>query len=194
MSLKIQIQHENIFNAMHQGVAMAITLEEIFETVSMTLFHNLDIRSVTLGVNLKDCVHSDFDVFTGKVYKKVHGRAVDLIREAEQTGAEIRHSHHQQAGGGHSGFAHYGAVLPILRFSFAWPTLWTRRLGDAGVDFIGGYGALVHKGMTPSEEILMDSLPEVLSQHPARVFVFERRQSHVRHESGRRDKTGADTQ
>ena len=51
---------------------MAITVEEVFETASMTLYQNLDIRTTTLGLNLKDCIHSDFSKFRKRVYDRVY--------------------------------------------------------------------------------------------------------------------------
>src|SRR3974377_710137 len=54
-----------------QDLAMQFDVEEVFETASMTLYQNLDIRTTTLGVNLKDCIDSDFGAFEEKVYQKV---------------------------------------------------------------------------------------------------------------------------
>ena len=61
---------------------MRFDVEELFETASMTLHQNLDIRTTTLGVNLKDCIDSDFAAFQDKVYRKVNGYARALIAHA----------------------------------------------------------------------------------------------------------------
>jgi uncharacterized protein len=149
---------------------MAITVEEVFETVSMTLFQNLDIRSVTLGINLKDCIRTDFEDFKNRVYSRIHERAVQLIKEADK----LEHK--------------YGipitnkriAVTPIslimepfteAHYFLEMAETLDRAARNAGIDFIGGYGALVHKGMTRSEELLLKSLPDVLSK-TERVCAF----------------------
>ena len=58
---------------------MRFDVEELFETASMTLHQNLDIRTTTLGVNLKDCIDSDFAAFQDKVYRRVNGYARALM-------------------------------------------------------------------------------------------------------------------
>ncbi len=157
---------------------MSITLEEVFETVSMTLFQNLDIRCVTLGVNLKDCVRTDFNEFCDRVYGKIRAKAVDLIRHAhtleEKYGVPITNKRI--------------SVTPVslIMEPFADnPELFVRMAqtldraaADAGIDFIGGYGALVQKGITPSEETLIESLPDVMVS-TARVCSFLNVGSHV---------------
>ena len=65
-----------------QDIAMRFDVEELFETASMTLHQNLDIRTTTLGVNLKDCIDSDFAAFQDKVYRRVNGYAHALIEQA----------------------------------------------------------------------------------------------------------------
>ena len=62
---------------------MRIDVDEVFETASMTLYQNLDIRTTTLGVNLKDCVDSDFGAFADKVYERVYASARKLIERAK---------------------------------------------------------------------------------------------------------------
>lgn len=61
---------------------MPISVEEVFETASMILHQNLDIRTTTLGINLKDCIHSDFTIFTNNVYEKILINAQRLLKEA----------------------------------------------------------------------------------------------------------------
>ena len=57
---------------------MEYSIEGVMETVKMTLYHNFDIRTVTLGINLKDCIHSDIEVFKSNVYDRVtdYGRTL----------------------------------------------------------------------------------------------------------------------
>ncbi len=141
---------------------MPISSREIFETAGMILFHNLDIRTTTLGINLKDCVDSHFPTFKKKVRNKIVPRARQLVAESRKL--EVK----------------YGvpivnkrvSVTPVslIMESHATRTKYLqmartldRAAKQAGVDFIGGFGALVQKGMTKSEQILMEVLPEVLA-------------------------------
>jgi uncharacterized protein (UPF0210 family) len=142
---------------------MSITVEEAFETASMILYHNLDIRTTTLGINLKDCIDSDFRKFRENVFKKVDTYAHKLIKEAQKLELKygipivnkriavtpislILESHLQQ-----ERFLEMGITLDSAA-------------RDGGIDFIGGFGALVHKGLTPADDMLIHCLPEVLSE------------------------------
>ncbi len=141
---------------------MTITPEEVFETAEMILHHNLDIRTTTLGINLKDCIHSDFSRFKDNVYRKVCSNAKNLVREARKLDQK------------------YGipivnkrvSVTPVSlimeshcsrqKFLEMAKTL-DKAAKDAGIDYVGGFGALVQKGLTKSDMILIESLPDVLS-------------------------------
>ncbi|MCZ7355522.1 MAG: PFL family protein [Candidatus Methanoperedens sp.] len=140
---------------------MEYSLDEVMETVRMTLYHNFDIRTVTLGINLKDCIHSDLEIFKSNVHDKVTDYGENLVSEAEKLEDK------------------YGIPIINKRISVTPVSLIVeacagdssieiaktldRAAKDAGIDFIGGYGALVQKGMTRADVRLMDSLPEVLS-------------------------------
>ncbi|MCU0600000.1 MAG: PFL family protein [Desulfobacterales bacterium] len=142
---------------------MTITLEEVYETASMILYQNLDIRTTTLGVNLKDCIDSDFEKFKQNVYHRIYSFAKNLVAEAEKL--ELK----------------YGIPIVNKRISITPISLvmeshcaedkflgMARTLDsaarDAGIDFIGGFGALVQKGLTKSDRMLIEVLPDVLSQ------------------------------
>lgn len=142
---------------------MTISVEEVYETASMTLYQNLDIRTTTLGINLKDCIHSDFKVFTKKVYDKIFSNAVKLVKHARilemKYGIPIANKRI--------------SITPISlvmeshcaknKFIQMAQTL-DQAAADAGIDFIGGFGALVQKGLTKSDRMLIDVLPDVLSK------------------------------
>ncbi len=142
---------------------MTISVEEVYETASMILYQNLDIRTTTLGINLKDCIDSDFGAFRKKVYKKIHSHAVQLVAQAKilemKYGIPIANKR--------------VSVTPVSlimeshceknKFIEMAQTL-DKAAADAGIDFIGGFGALVQKGMTRSDRMLIDMLPDVLSQ------------------------------
>lgn len=142
---------------------MSISVDEIFETASMILYQNLDIRTTTLGINLKDCIDSDLKKFKDNVYNKVYTLASGLVEEAEKL--ELK----------------YGIPIVNKRVSVTPVSLimeihadrrsylemaetLDRAATDAGIDFIGGFGALVEKGLTRSDLLLIEALPEVLSK------------------------------
>ena len=136
---------------------MEYSLEEVMETVHMTLYHNFDIRTVTLGINLKDCIDTDLGNFTSNVYDKVTDYGKKLVLEAGKLEDK------------------YGIPIINKRISVTPVSLIVESCGedapveiaktldraarDANIDFIGGYGALVQKGMTRADTRLIDSLP-----------------------------------
>ena len=142
---------------------MAITVDEVFETAKMILYQNLDIRTTTLGINLKDCVDSNFNAFKKKVYNKVYRNGCLLIKEAKKL--ELK----------------YGVPIVNKRISVTPVSLimeahlrkekflemakvLDKAAEDAGIDFIGGFGALCQKGLTRSDSLLIESLPDALSK------------------------------
>jgi uncharacterized protein (UPF0210 family) len=142
---------------------MSITVDEVYETVKMTLRQNFDIRTVTLGINLKDCIDSDFTAFRKKVYDRIVKNGRVLLAEAAKLESK------------------YGvpivnkriAVTPIslimethateARYLAMAQTI-DRAAEKAGISFVGGFGALIQKGLTRSDAVLIKSLPEVLSK------------------------------
>ncbi len=149
---------------------MSITVEEVFETASMTLYQNLDIRTTTLGLNLKDCVHSDFATFRKRVYERVYEFGKALIANAQKL--ELKY--------GIPVINKRIAVTPISiimeahasssKFLAMAQTL-DRAAAAAGIDFVGGFGCLAQKGLTASDSALIESLPQVLSR-TSRVCSF----------------------
>ncbi len=140
---------------------MEYSLEEVMETVNMTLYQNFDIRTVTLGLNLKDCIDSDIEVFSSNVYDRVTEYGEKLVAQAgkleDKYGVPIINKRISVT-----------PVSLIIESSDAdAPIEIARALDnaarDANIDFIGGYGALVQKGMTRADARLIDSLPDVLS-------------------------------
>lgn len=142
---------------------MAITVDEVFETAKMILYQNLDIRTTTLGINLKDCVDSDFRVFKKKVYGKIYRNGCLLIKEAKKL--ELK----------------YGIPIVNKRISVTpvsiimeshlrkekflkMAEILDKAAEDAGIDFIGGFGALCQKGLTRSDNLLIEALPDILSK------------------------------
>ena len=134
---------------------------EILETIQMIERQNLDIRTITMGISLRDCTDSSMDALCGRIYDKITRCAKDLVRVGEQIADE------------------YGipivnkriSVTPISivaegtrsdDFTAVAKTL-DAAAREVGVNFIGGFSALVHKGYTPGDRALLASIPEALA-------------------------------
>ncbi|MBO4318629.1 MAG: PFL family protein [Mailhella sp.] len=138
-----------------------LTDREILNTVNMLRNEHLDVRTVTLGISLFDCASHDFDVFSYKTRAKIAKYASRLVEICNEVGAR------------------YGIPVVNKRISISpmavvgagfSPDEMVRacRMLDecakeVGVDFMGGFGALVEKGMTPGDRNLIESLPEALA-------------------------------
>lgn len=137
-----------------------ISRMEVLETNRMISEANLDVRTITMGINLMDCADSDIDRFNEKIYKKITTCAKDLVKVGEelekQFGIPIVHKRI--------------SVTPISIAAAGCKTdsyVSVAKTLDAaakavGVNFVGGFSALVHKGCTKSDEILINSIPEAL--------------------------------
>lgn len=142
---------------------MTLSVEEVFETASMILYQNLDIRTTTMGINLKDCIDNDFNRFTEKVYEKISTNADRLVKQANAL--EIKY-----------GIPIVNKRISITPVSLIMETHCKKEkfiemartmdsaVEEAGIDFIGGFGAIVHKGLTPSDKMLIESLPYVFAE------------------------------
>lgn len=141
-----------------------INMFEVNETNKMIEQENLDVRTITLGISLLDCIDSDLEKVNQKVYEKITGLAKNLV----QTGEDISKE--------------YGipivnkriSVTPIALIGGAacktpedFVTLaktLDKTAKEVGVNFIGGYSALVSKGMTKADELLIRSIPQALAE------------------------------
>lgn len=140
---------------------MKIALNEMMETINMVQMENLDIRTVTMGISLYDCADSDFQKLNDSVYKKITTYASKLTEVANAVEKE------------------YGipiinkriSITPIAEIlgnsTVEQAVMLAKTLDkaakDLNVDFIGGYSALVHKGISKGDQTLLDALPEALS-------------------------------
>ena len=138
-----------------------LTRGDILETVNMIREENLDIRTITMGISLFDCVSDDSDRFAQRIYDKITRCAEHLV----ETGDELEKI--------------YGIPIINKRVSVTPLSLVGGRMDAAGylkaakaldraadtlgINFIGGFGALVHKGMTPAEDALLRAIPEALA-------------------------------
>ncbi len=138
-----------------------INSHDILETINMIDHENLDVRTITMGISLLDCIDDDINKACGKVYDKICRYAENLVKTGEdiskEYGIPIIHKRI--------------AVTPVAMLAAACPTMnpvkFAKTLDKAadtvGVNFVGGYSALVHKGFAPGDYALIESIPEALS-------------------------------
>ncbi len=138
-----------------------LTDREVLSTLNMLRNEHLDVRTVTLGISLFDCAAHDFDVFAYKVRAKISryaGRLVETCNDvADKYGIPVVNKRISV-----SPIGVVGASFSREEMVRACRVL-DEAAKNAGVDFLGGFGALVEKGMTPGERNLIDSLPEALA-------------------------------
>ena len=141
-----------------------INIVEVSETNKMISEENLDVRTITLGISLLDCIDADLDVLNRNIYNKITKLAENLVSTGEAIESEYgipivnkRISVTPIALAGSS-----ACKAPEDYVSIA-GTL-DKAAREVGVNFIGGYSALVSKGMTRSDEYLIRSIPQALAQ------------------------------
>jgi uncharacterized protein (UPF0210 family) len=143
---------------------MRISVEEVFETVKMTLDHHFDIRTVTLGINLKDCIDRDLTRLT----KRVHARILEKGRLLNRHADMIEQKYGIPITNRRIAVTPASILLEPLPRRTSVAVRFAKALDTAArkadIDFLGGFGAMVQKGMTAAEENLIDALPEALSQ------------------------------
>ncbi|MFR0493643.1 PFL family protein [Limosilactobacillus reuteri] len=136
--------------------------QQIYETSHMISNENLDVRTITMGISLLDCIDSDSTVACQKIYNKITTKAKNLVKVGQQIEAE------------------YGipiankrvTVTPISLIAVAsqdhdyvkYAKTLDRTAKTLGIDFIGGYSALVQKGYQTGDRTLIASLPEALAE------------------------------
>lgn len=140
-----------------------INITEVLETNKMIEQENLDVRTITMGINLLDCADSNLEVLCQNIYNKITGLAKNLV----QTGEDISNE--------------FGIPIVNKRISITPIALvggtacktpddyvqiaktLDKAAGELGVNFIGGYSAIVSKGMSRSDELLIRSIPKALA-------------------------------
>lgn len=134
----------------------------ILETINMIKLYNLDIRTVTLAISLRDCMDSDVDVVCENIYNKITRYAKNLVEYANDLENDYS--------------------IPIINKRIAVTPIslvgescknpdyvkiaktLDKAAKDAGVNFIGGFSALVEKGCTKGDKLMIESIPEALAQ------------------------------
>ena len=141
-----------------------INLREVVETNEMIEKENLDVRTITMGISLLDCIDSDVERVCDRIYHKIYESAKDLVKTGEdisrEFGVPIVNKRISVTPIGLVGGAACKTKEDFVKIA---KTL-DRVAKDVGVNFIGGYSALVAKGMTPAEELLIRSIPMALSE------------------------------
>ena len=141
-----------------------INLFEVVETNDMITKENLDVRTITMGIGLMDCIDSDLGRLREKIYNKIYDAAKDLVKTGEEISREfgipivnkrISVTPIALVGG--------AACKSVEDFAAIAKTL-DEVAHQVGVNFIGGYSALVSKGMTAADELLIRSIPLALSK------------------------------
>lgn len=140
-----------------------INIFEVNETNEMIQHENLDVRTITMGISLLDCIDSDLERLNEKIYKKITTKARNLVKTGEEISMEygipIVHKRISVTPIALIGAA---ACKNIEDFVSVARTL-DKAAKAVGVNFLGGYSALVSKGMTPAEELLIRSIPSALA-------------------------------
>jgi uncharacterized protein len=142
-------------------MAIQFSPQEILETIRMVQMENLDIRTITMGVSLRNCAHPELRTAAAKAYEKICRSAGRLVAVGEEIERE------------------YGIPIINKRVSVTPVALVAessasddyvlfaeqleRAAAEIGVNFLGGFSALVHKGTTPGDEALIASVPEALA-------------------------------
>jgi len=139
-----------------------INTNEILETIQMIDQQHLDVRTITMGISLLDCCDADAKRACEKIYDKITFSARDLVRTGEAIEAEF----------GIPIVNKRIAVTPIALVAGAsdaedyvpFAKALDRARAETGVNFVGGFSALVHKGMTPADRRLIASIPQALAE------------------------------
>ncbi len=132
---------------------------EIIETINMVSHQHLDVRTITLGISLFDCITDDKKRTCDKVYDKIMYKAKDLVKIGQDISNEI----------GVPIVNKRVSVTPISLIAAASKghleliKVLDKAANEIGIDFLGGYSALVHKEMTPYEKEFILSIPQALA-------------------------------
>ena len=140
-----------------------INIYEVTETNKMVEKENLDVRTITMGISLSDCISDNLEVLNNNIYNKITSLAKDLVSTGEDISREIgipivnkriSVTPISLIGGSACKTPHdYMSIAKTL----------DKAAHEVGVNFIGGYSAVVSKGMTKSDELLIRSIPEALA-------------------------------
>ncbi len=140
---------------------MPVTTDHVVETISMVTQQNLDIRTITLGLNLYGCVNEDISVMADRVYDRLTTAAQDLVPTAQQLEREygIPIINKRISVTPVAGLAAATTAQDLTPIAIAMD----KAAKEVGVDYVGGFSALVQKGMADADKRLINSIPKALS-------------------------------
>ena len=140
-----------------------INISEVLETNKMIEQENLDVRTITMGISLLDCADKSLDVTCEKIYNKITTLARDLVKTGEEISREFAIPIVNKRISV-TPIALVGAACCRIPADFVQiaKTL-DKAAKEVGVNFLGGYSAIVSKGMTKSDELLIRSIPQALA-------------------------------
>ncbi|MBR4004471.1 MAG: DUF711 family protein, partial [Treponema sp.] len=135
---------------------------EVQETVNMFMRQKLDVRAITMGISLRDCACDDGKKSRQKMYDKIMKRAENLVKVGQDIEKEF----------GVPIINKRISVTPISMVAepsgeksyVEWAITLDKIAKELGVDFVGGFSALVQKGITPGDRVLIESIPDALNQ------------------------------
>ena len=141
---------------------MNLLPDEILETIDMIEMQNLDVRTVTMGISLLDCIETSAEKTAENIYNKIVKNGKDLVKIADEVASKYNVPIVNKR----------VSVTPIAIIGNATDatdyTIFAKALDKAakeiGIDFIGGFSALVDKGFTKGDLRLIESIPAALSQ------------------------------
>ncbi len=135
---------------------------EVQETVNMFMRQKLDVRAITMGISLRDCACDDGKKSRQKMYDKIMKRAENLVKVGQDIEKEF----------GVPIINKRISVTPISMVAepsgeksyVEWAITLDKIAKELGVDFVGGFSALVQKGITPGDRVLIESIPDALNE------------------------------
>ena len=141
-----------------------VNLYEVYETNSMIEKQNLDVRTITLGISLLDCAAGDIETFNQNIYEKITRTAENLVSTGEviekEFGIPIVNKRISITP---AAIAAGSAAKSVEDMVSVAKTL-DKAAHETGVNFLGGYSAIVSKGMTKADEMLIRSIPQALAE------------------------------
>lgn len=137
-------------------------IKQVTETIEMIEEQNFDIRTITMGISLLDCIDTDINRAAEKIYQKIVSKASNLVAVGDEIAAEL----------GIPIVNKRVSVTPISLIGAATDATdyvpiakaLDKAAHEIGVDFIGGFSALVQKGYQKGDEILINSIPRALAE------------------------------
>lgn len=141
---------------------MNLLLNEVLETINMVEMQNLDVRTVTMGISLLDCIDSSAERTASNIYSKIVKKGKDLVRIADEVAGKYNIPIINKRVSV-TPIAIIGNATDAKDYSIFADAL-DRAAKEIGIDFIGGFSALVDKGFTEGDINLINSIPKALAQ------------------------------